>query len=52
MFNKKTEKIDEDYVKGEIAEVKEGDVDVVMDNQEEIAEKIRSTNFLKKYTEL
>ncbi|UJH89712.1 DUF1232 domain-containing protein [Antarcticibacterium sp. 1MA-6-2] len=52
MFNKKTQSIDEDYVKGEIAEVKGEDVDVVMDNQEEIADKIQSSNVLKKYTEL
>lgn len=52
MFNKKTQTIDEDYVKGEIAEVKGEDVDIVMESQEEIADKIQSSNVLKKYTEL
>lgn len=52
MFNKKKQSIDEDYVKGEIAEVKGDDVDVVMDNQDEISGKLRDSNFLKKYTEL
>lgn len=52
MFSKKSKGMDEDYVKGEIAEVKEEDVDVVMENQEEIADKIQSSNALKKYTEL
>lgn len=52
MFSKKKGIVDEDYVKGEIAEVKDEDVDVVMDNQEEISEKIQSSNVLQKYTEL
>lgn len=55
MFGKKDNKdqiVDEEYVSGEITKVEEGDVDVVMDNQEEIAEKISSSNALKKYTEL
>lgn len=55
MFGKKDKKdqiVDEEYLSGEITKVEEGDVDVVMDNQEEIAEKISSSNALKKYTEL
>lgn len=52
MFNTKSKNIDEEYVEDEIAKVKEKDVDVVVDNQEEIAEKISSSNALKKYTEL
>lgn len=52
MFSKKSQEIDEDYVKGEIAEVKEDDVNIVMENQEKIAKKIQNSNALKKYTEL
>lgn len=52
MFSKKSKAIDEDYVEGEIAKIKEDDVDVVMENQSAIAEKIINSNFLKKYTEL
>ncbi len=51
MFSKKS-KIDEDYVEGEIAKVSEDDVDVVMDNQDAIADKIVNSSVLKKYTEL
>ncbi|MCM4160400.1 DUF1232 domain-containing protein [Antarcticibacterium flavum] len=52
MFGKKEKIVDEEYVSGEITKVDEGDVDVVMDNQEEIAKKISSSSALKKYTEL
>lgn len=52
MFNKKSNVIDEDYVSGEITKVSEEDVDVVMENQGRIAEKMRSSNVLQKYTEL
>lgn len=52
MFSKKSKTIDEDYVSGEITKIKEDDVDVVMDSQEEIADKITHSNVLKKYTEL
>ena len=52
MFNSKSKAINEDYVRDEIANVEEDDVDVVVDNQEEIAARLRSSNVLKKYTEL
>lgn len=52
MSDKKDNIIDEEYVSGEITKIDDEDVDVVMDNQEDIAEKLRSSNVLKKYTEL
>ena len=50
MFKKKT--IDEEYVSGEITKIKGEDVEVVMDSEEEISDKMSSSNVLKKYTEL
>lgn len=52
MLSKKNQTIDEDFVSGEITKIDGEDVDVVMDNEEEISDKISSANFLKKYTEL
>lgn len=52
MFNKKDEIIDEEFVSGEITKIDDDDVDVVMSNQERIAEKLRNSNVLQKYTEL
>ncbi|MCG9970187.1 YkvA family protein [Christiangramia crocea] len=52
MFGKKKKEIDEDFVKTEITKIDDDDVDVVMRNQEEIADKIINSNMLKKYTEL
>ncbi len=52
MFNKKRKIIDEDYVSDSIIQIKEDDVNVVMDNQEEISSKIVNASFLKKYSEL
>jgi len=51
MFSKK-KTIDEDYVSGEITKIDGDDVEVVMKNEEEISDKMSSSNFLKKYTEL
>lgn len=51
MFSKK-KTIDEEYVSGEITKIDGDDVEVVMDSEEAIAEKIKSSNVLKKYTEL
>lgn len=51
MFSKK-KTIDEDYVSGEITKIEGDDVEVVMDNEEQISDKITSSNVLKKYTEL
>lgn len=52
MFNKKSKIIDEDYVSDSIVQIKEDDVDVVMDNQEEISSKLVNASVLKKYSEL
>jgi uncharacterized membrane protein YkvA (DUF1232 family) len=52
MFNKKSKIIDEDYVNDSIIKIKEDDVDVVMDNQQEISSKLVNVNVLKKYAEL
>jgi uncharacterized membrane protein YkvA (DUF1232 family) len=52
MFNKKSKIIDEDYMSDSIIQIKEDDVDVVMDKQEEISSKIVNVNALKKYSEL
>jgi len=51
MFSKK-KTIDEDYVSGEITKIDGDDVEVVMGSEEQIADKIRNSNVLKKYTEL
>lgn len=52
MMNKKNQTIDEEFVSGEITKIDGDDVDVVMDNEEKISDKLSSANFLKKYTEL
>ena len=51
MFSKK-KTIDEEYVSGEITKIDGDDVEVVMNSEEEIADKITGSNVLKKYTEL
>lgn len=53
MFRKKKKEIvDEDFVKTEITKIDDDDVQIAMDNQEQIADKIINSNVLKKYTEL
>ena len=52
MFNKKSKIIDEDYMSDSIIQIKEDDVDVVVDNQEEISSRIANASVLKKYSEL
>ncbi len=52
IFSKKNREIDEEYMSGEITKIKEDDVEVVMDKEEDISRKISSTNMLEKYTEL
>lgn len=52
MLEKIKKKIDEDYVNSEISKMKDGDLDMVMDNSHEISEKITNASPLKKYTEL
>lgn len=51
MFNKR-KIIDEEYVEEEITKINDGDVDVVMNNQKEISEKLVNSSLLKKYAEL
>jgi len=52
MFNKKSKIIDDDYMSDSIVQIKEDDVDVVMDSQEDISSKIVNASVLKKYSEL
>lgn len=52
MTNKKTNTIDEDYVSGEITNIEDGDVDVVMGSEKAISDKIVNSSALKKYAEL
>lgn len=52
MFSRKSKIIDEAYVSEEISKIKDGDVDVVMNNQEEISKKLNNSGILKKYVEL
>ncbi len=52
MFGKKSKMIDEEYVSGEITKINDGDVEVAVNSQEAIADKILNSGFLKKYTEL
>ncbi|AVR44111.1 DUF1232 domain-containing protein [Christiangramia fulva] len=56
MFGKKKEKqkekLDEGFMKAEIARVDEDDVTVALDSQKEIDRKLNNSNTLKKYAEL
>lgn len=52
MFGKKKDKLDEGFMKAEIAKVDDDDVTVALDNQEEIDRKLNNSNTLKKYAEL
>jgi len=52
MFNKKDKIIDENYVNDSIIQIKDDDVDVVMDKQKEISSKLVNSSVLKKYSEL
>ncbi|RKS44998.1 uncharacterized membrane protein YkvA (DUF1232 family) [Gillisia mitskevichiae] len=52
IFSKKIEEIEEEYMNDEITKIKEDDVEVVMEKEEDISKKIASTNMLEKYTEL
>lgn len=45
-------KIDEKFLKSEVSKIEDGDLDMVMKNNEEISDKITSTNILKRYKEL
>ena len=51
MFSKK-KTIDAEYVSGEITKIDGDDVEVVMDSEEEISDKMKNSSILKKYTEL
>ncbi len=52
MFGKKKEKLDEGFMKAEIAKVDDDDVQIAIDNEEEIDRKLNNSNSLKKYAEL
>lgn len=52
MLKEKTKEIKEDYFKEGIAKVDEGDVNIAVDNQAEVANKINNAGMLKKYTEI
>ncbi len=52
MFSRKKKEINEDFVKDKVAKVKEADVEIAIQNQEQISKKLVNSNFLKKYTEL
>lgn len=56
MFGKKKdtqkEKLDESFMKSEIAKVDEDDVTMAIESQEEIDRKLNNSNTLKKYAEL
>ncbi len=45
-------KIDEAYVEEKISKIDDGDVEILMDNEEEISKKISGSNSLAKYKEL
>lgn len=48
----KEKKIDDQFVKDGVSKMKDGDLDVVMDNNQEISKKISNAGALKKYKEL
>ncbi len=52
MFGKKKKEIDEEYIKSGAAKIKDGDLEVAADNQEEISDKILNSGTLRKYAEL
>lgn len=52
MLDKIKKKVDEDYINSEISQMKDGELDLVMENSEEISDKITNAGPLKKYTEL
>lgn len=52
MFGKKKNKIDEDFVKTEVAKIDDDDVTIAMDSQAEVDDKINNSGLLQKYSEL
>lgn len=52
MWKKLINKIDEKYMRSEISKINKGDLEIVMDNNQNITEKISGASALKKYTEL
>lgn len=52
MWKNLKNKIDEKYMRSEISKINKGDLEVVMNNNENISEKISGASALKKYTEL
>lgn len=51
MLEDAKKKIDEEYLQTEVSKVKDGDLEMVMDNQEAIDKKLNNSG-LKKYSEL
>lgn len=51
MLDKMKKKIDEEYVNSEVSKIKDGDLDMVMKNKEEIDKKFAGTG-MKKYAEM
>lgn len=52
MLKNLKKKIDKDYMHSEISKMEDGDLEVVMENNQEISNKISNAGMLKKYTEL
>ena len=50
MLKDAKKKIDENYLQTEVSKVKDGDLEMVMDNQEAIDKKLNNSG-LKKYSE-
>ncbi|MBT0607350.1 YkvA family protein [Aequorivita echinoideorum] len=48
----KNNEISEEYVEGEVAKIRDEDVEIVMDNEEAINKKFSGANSLSKYAEL
>lgn len=52
MFSKKKNQVDENFMQSGIARVKEDDVKIAADSQEEISEKLLNSSLLRRYAEL
>ncbi|MDT0650505.1 YkvA family protein [Autumnicola edwardsiae] len=52
MLEKKLNDLDEKYLKDGAAKIKDGDVEIAAENQEQISDKILNSSMLKKYTEI
>lgn len=52
MLEKKLNELDEEYLKKGASKIKDGDVEIAAENQEQISDKILNSGMLKKYTEI